>query len=112
MNLPYALLREEDLPCFKNNICKSPVDSCRSAGARIWCEVWQFQVFLVAFFRNGGETLSRMEGSAPASIRGDVVPSEFCVGLFVKPRGAAKNWFSSRGHAEPEEGLVLLVDWV
>lgn len=83
--------------CVKNDIFKTPLDSCMSVGVGVWCENWWFDVFLTSFFRNGGKNLSYVEGTVPTSVVGDFR-------LFLKSVGAAKNCCFP-------EGQVLL-DWV
>lgn len=83
--------------CIINDIFKSPLDSCRSAGASVWCENLQFHVFLTSFFRNSGENLNYVDSTVPTSVVGDF-------GLFLKSMGAAKNCCFPKGQ--------VLLDWV
>lgn len=83
--------------CVKNDIFKSPLDSCRSAGTSVWCENSQFLVFLTSFFKNSGKNLSYVDSVAPTSVVGDF-------GLFLKSMGAAKNCYFPKGQ--------VLLDWV
>lgn len=53
-----------------------------------------------------------MEGIAPTSVGGDVVLLSFALGCSLSPWELLGIDFLPAGVLQPEEGLVLLVDWV
>lgn len=53
-----------------------------------------------------------MEGIAPASVGADVVLPSSVLGCSLNPRELPRIDFLPAGMPQPEEGLVLLVDWV